>query len=97
MVRLYRTFSMNLLEPQQHKASKVWRGLSQEFRVVRLGGSTVVVKWAGIGDLSVSKCVWFVQCVCWCWCVRPLCPAELAVHVCVCVCVCARVCVCVCV
>ena len=36
VVRLYRTFSMNLLEPQQHKASKVWRGLSQEFRVVRL-------------------------------------------------------------
>ena len=35
MVQAQRT-SSNLLEPQQHKASKVWRGLSQEFGVVRL-------------------------------------------------------------
>ena len=28
--------SANLLEPQQHRVSKVWRGLSQEFGVVRL-------------------------------------------------------------
>ena len=28
--------SSNLLEPQQHKDSKVWRGLSPEFGVVRL-------------------------------------------------------------
>ena len=29
-------FPANLLEPQHHRASKVWRGLSQEFGVVRL-------------------------------------------------------------
>ena len=28
--------SSNLLEPQHHRASKVWRGLSREFGAVRL-------------------------------------------------------------
>ena len=35
VVQAQRT-SSNLLEPQHHRASKVWRGLSQEFGVVRL-------------------------------------------------------------
>ena len=35
MVQAHRT-SSNLREPQHHRASKVWRGLSQEFGVVRL-------------------------------------------------------------
>ena len=35
MVQAQRT-SSNLLEPQQHRASKVWSCLSQEFGVVRL-------------------------------------------------------------
>ena len=35
MVQAHRT-SANLLEPQHHRASKVWRGLSHEFGVVRL-------------------------------------------------------------
>ena len=35
VVQAQRT-SSNLLEPQHHRASKVWRGLSHEFGVVRL-------------------------------------------------------------
>ena len=39
--------SSNLLEPQQHRVSKVWRGLLREFGVVRLYGTFSIYILAG--------------------------------------------------
>ena len=55
MVQAHRT-SSNLLEPQHHRDSKVWRGLSHEFGVVRLYRTFSITIVAG-----ETRCAW---CLC---------------------------------
>ena len=61
MVQAHRT-SSNLLEPQQHCDSKVWRGLSQECRVVRLYRTFSIYSIAGETRCAGCLCTssgWF--------------------------------------
>ena len=55
MVQAHRT-SSNLLEPHHHRDSKVWRGLSHEFRVIRLYRTFSIYIVEG-----ETKCAW---CLC---------------------------------
>ena len=61
MVQAHRT-SSNLLKPQHHRDSKVWRGLPHEFGVVRLYGTFSIYIIAGETRCSGCLCIslgWF--------------------------------------